>query len=392
MRRSRRRARAAPRCRAASSSIPGETSVQTASPTTPSCIRLSAEVPGARADLQRARERAGPRAEQLLDLAEHLGAPDVAEVDAPLGVVVGRRDVVVAAVDVEDLVRCVRRRHAGRKSRRRLVSAGARRTSTAGIEGRGFGRGAVCSERPQTSRSVRAWRVTRRFGRCTTITSIGAPRQDSESRRFGRSRVDPAPLNARRSPAPSARPTSPPAAAAPAPATAAQPAATATPPPPAPAGSCAPRSRARARPAPAPSRPARARRTSARSGPTRLLGDARPRRVHPRAAVGRQRLVPPAQRVVVVRARVGDPVLGVVARRRARCTERRAANPNWSTTIPGSPSASRSRRTAGVMTPRSSAMIGSAPSAAPAASNSARPGPRRQRPASAWRAPRGTAQ
>jgi hypothetical protein len=66
--------------------------------------QVEREVAGARADLQRARERAGTPAEQLLDLAEHLRAADVAEVDAPLRVVVGRRDVVVAAVDVEDLV------------------------------------------------------------------------------------------------------------------------------------------------------------------------------------------------------------------------------------------------------------------------------------------------
>ena len=60
--------------------------------------------------------------------------------------------------------------------------------------------------------------------------------------------------------------------------------------------------------------------------------------------------------------------------------------------MPGSPSPSRSRRTAGVITPRSSAISGSSPSAARAASNSARPGPRRQRPPSAVRAPLGTAQ
>ena len=60
--------------------------------------------------------------------------------------------------------------------------------------------------------------------------------------------------------------------------------------------------------------------------------------------------------------------------------------------MPGSPSSSRSRRTAGVITPRSSAMIGSSPSAATAASNSGRPGPRDQWPESAWRAPFGTVQ
>ena len=74
--------------------------------------QVEREVPGARPDLQRAPERAGSPAEQLLDLAEHLGPADVAEVDAPLRVVVGGRDVVVAAVDVEDLVGRVGRGHA----------------------------------------------------------------------------------------------------------------------------------------------------------------------------------------------------------------------------------------------------------------------------------------
>ena len=78
--------------------------------------QVEREVAGAGADLQRAGERAGVAAEQLLDLAEHLRAPDLAEVDAPLGVVVGRRDVVVAAVDVEDLVGGVGRGHARARS------------------------------------------------------------------------------------------------------------------------------------------------------------------------------------------------------------------------------------------------------------------------------------
>ena len=46
--------------------------------------------------------------------------------------------------------------------------------------------------------------------------------------------------------------------------------------------------------------------------PPRLLGDAGAVGVDARARRRRQRLVPAAQRVVVVRARVGDPVLGVV--------------------------------------------------------------------------------
>jgi hypothetical protein len=75
------------------------------------------EVAGARPDLQRAGERTGVGAEQLLDLAEHLGAADLAEVDTPLGVVLGRRHVVVAAVDVEDVLGALGCGHRGRKSR-----------------------------------------------------------------------------------------------------------------------------------------------------------------------------------------------------------------------------------------------------------------------------------
>ena len=67
-------------------------------------------------------------------------------------------------------------------------------------------------------------------------------------------------------------------------------------------------------------------------------------------------------------------------------------NANWSTTVPGSPSRSRRRRTAGVITPRSSAISGSVPSSTAAASNTSRPGPRRQRPCRAVSAPSGTAQ
>ena len=56
-------------------------------------------------------ERPRPGAEQLLDLAQYLGPADVAEVDAPLGVVLRGRHVVVAAVDVEDLLGRVGRGH-----------------------------------------------------------------------------------------------------------------------------------------------------------------------------------------------------------------------------------------------------------------------------------------
>ena len=67
--------------------------------------QVEREVARAGADLERARERPRPPPEQLLDLAEHLRAADRAEVDAPLRVVAAGRHVVVAAVDVEDLLR-----------------------------------------------------------------------------------------------------------------------------------------------------------------------------------------------------------------------------------------------------------------------------------------------
>ena len=61
---------------------------------------------------------------------------------------------------------------------------------------------------------------------------------------------------------------------------------------------------------------------------------------------------------------------------RARRRSRRSAPP-----CPGRPSSRRSRSTGGVITPRSSAISGSAPSSLRAASKTAAPGPRRQRPA-----------
>jgi hypothetical protein len=67
--------------------------------------QVEREVARARADLERARERARVRAQELRELAEHLRSADLAEVDPPFRVVVVRRHVVVAAVDVEDLVR-----------------------------------------------------------------------------------------------------------------------------------------------------------------------------------------------------------------------------------------------------------------------------------------------
>ena len=66
--------------------------------------QVEREVAGSRADLERARVVAGRAAECLAHLREHLLAADLAEVDAPLGVVVVGRDVVVARVDVADLL------------------------------------------------------------------------------------------------------------------------------------------------------------------------------------------------------------------------------------------------------------------------------------------------
>ena len=57
------------------------------------------------APISRLRPKAGAgRAERLADLAEHLRAADLAVVDAPFGVVAGGGAVVVAGVDVADLV------------------------------------------------------------------------------------------------------------------------------------------------------------------------------------------------------------------------------------------------------------------------------------------------
>jgi hypothetical protein len=64
---------------------------------------VEAEVAGAGADLQRAPERLQP-AQRLAHLAQHLLAPDLAVVNAPLGVVAGGRAVVVGGVDGADLV------------------------------------------------------------------------------------------------------------------------------------------------------------------------------------------------------------------------------------------------------------------------------------------------
>ena len=67
---------------------------------------VQAEVAGAGADLERTAVAAVEGgAEQLAQLAGHLRLSDLAEVDPPLGVVARRSDVVVARVDVADLIR-----------------------------------------------------------------------------------------------------------------------------------------------------------------------------------------------------------------------------------------------------------------------------------------------
>ena len=68
--------------------------------------QVQREVARAGADLQRAFEApVEPRAEHLAQLAEHLGLADLAEVDAPLGVIARRGNVVIARVYVADFVR-----------------------------------------------------------------------------------------------------------------------------------------------------------------------------------------------------------------------------------------------------------------------------------------------
>ena len=131
-----------------------------------------------------------------------------------------------------------------------------------------------------------------------------------------------------------------------------------------PAGSSAPRCRGRARPAPGPSPRARARRSARRISAHQGRRSRIPRRassaLDQRAPRRIERLAPAAHRVVVVRAGVDDALLDVVleAVRRVRLVglEGRTAAP----ACPGSPSESRRRSTAGVITPRSSATSGSA--------------------------------
>src|SRR6185437_16084574 len=77
----------------------------------PRTQQVECEVPGARADLQRAVPAGRLGAESLADLCQHLRTAHRAEVDAPLVVVVVRRHVVVTRVRVADLLGAQRRRH-----------------------------------------------------------------------------------------------------------------------------------------------------------------------------------------------------------------------------------------------------------------------------------------
>ena len=86
--------------------------------------QVQREVARAGADLQRAAERLGLAPQRLAQLGQHLVLADLAEVDAPLGVVVVRGGVVVAGVDVADLGRCGGSRH--RVAKGSVQRAGAR--------------------------------------------------------------------------------------------------------------------------------------------------------------------------------------------------------------------------------------------------------------------------
>jgi len=86
------------------SSIPWEMSVATASSTAPGAQQVEREVPGARADLERARERAAVSAECLAHLPEYLLDSALVVRDSPLRVVIRSGDVVVAGVHILDVV------------------------------------------------------------------------------------------------------------------------------------------------------------------------------------------------------------------------------------------------------------------------------------------------
>ena len=194
------------------------------------------EVPGPGADLERPRERSGLGAEQLASLPRTCVDADRAELHAPLVVVLGRRDVVVAAVDVED----------------RLGLAGA----------------AIAAEsrRPQARR--------RRLGRLAQARRERGVSAPSLSRQRHAPRAVPGRFMRASEPSPST------------------------------SWACTIATRAG---------DANARRISAHHGSRSPTPAAATARVDLGArALRQQRLVPAAHRVVVVRARVDDPVLDVV--------------------------------------------------------------------------------
>ena len=68
--------------------------------------QVQAEVAGPGADLERAVVTSVELgSDELAELPEHLRLTDLAEIDAPFGVVAPGRDVVVASIDIADLVR-----------------------------------------------------------------------------------------------------------------------------------------------------------------------------------------------------------------------------------------------------------------------------------------------
>ena len=91
-------------------SIPGEMSVAVSRSITPSWTQVEREVAGAGADLQRVAEASGPSSppSALTSFSRTCSWPIVAEVDAPLGVVFVGGRVVVAGVDVLDVLRAWR--------------------------------------------------------------------------------------------------------------------------------------------------------------------------------------------------------------------------------------------------------------------------------------------
>ena len=104
--RARPRARARRRSRSSVSSMPGEMSVAVARSITPELEQVEREVAGAGADLQRVAEAARPASppSALRSFSRDLVLADRAEVDSPLGVVLVGGGVVVAGVDVLDVL------------------------------------------------------------------------------------------------------------------------------------------------------------------------------------------------------------------------------------------------------------------------------------------------